>query len=205
VITERLVAQFRNPHGPLGWVAGGVMSRRESNVTRTLATVDLLELSAPDRVLEIGHGPGVGLAAALAVADEVVGLEQSTAMRSMAERRNRAAVRSGRLSLVIADAQDPPPGLDGFDAIFSSNVWQFWSDQVATLSAWRDRLRPGGTMAVTFRPPLSGATEREALEAGGLVVDQLAEAGYRDVRLVAIPIGEVPAVCGLGRRPDRAL
>ena len=201
MIKQRLFAQFRNPHGPLGWVAGRIMSRRESNVARTLATVDLLDLASGDRVLEIGHGPGVGLEAALAVAGEVVGLEQSTAMRSMAARRNRAAVRDGRLLFVVADAQDPPPDLDGFDAIFSSNVWQFWPDQVGTLAAWRDRLESGGTMAVIFRPPLAGATEAEAHEAGERISEQLGEAGYCDVRLELIQIGDVPAVCGLGRRP----
>jgi SAM-dependent methyltransferase len=200
VIKERLVGQFRNPHGPLGWVAGRIMSKRESNVLRTLATVDLLELSATDRVLEIGHGPGIGLEAALAVAGEVVGLERSTAMRSMAARRNRSAVENGRLALVVADARHPPPEVAGFDAIFSSNVWQFWVDPVATLTAWRDRLVPHGTMAVTFRPPLTGATEDEALAAGERIVAQLEEAGYVDVRLESIPIGDVPAVCGLGRR-----
>ena len=116
MIKQRLFAQFRNPHGPLGWVAGRIMSKRESNVARTLATVDLLETCTGDRVLEIGHGPGVGLEAALAVSGDVVGLERSTSMRSMAARRNRAAVRDGRLVFVVADAQDPPPGLDGFDA-----------------------------------------------------------------------------------------
>ncbi len=200
MIKQRLFAQFRNPHGPLGWVAGRIMSKRESNVARTLATVDLLELAPGDRVLEIGHGPGVGLEAALAVSGDVVGLERSTSMRSMAARRNRAAVRDGRLVFVVADAQDPPPGLDGFDAIFSSNVWQFWTDQVGTLAAWRDRLEPGGIMAVTFRPPLAGSTEAEAREAGDRIAGQLGEAGYCDVRLELIPVGDVPAVCGLGRR-----
>ncbi len=202
MIKQHLFAQFGHPTGALGWLAGRIMSRRESNVARTLATVDLLGLSSTDRVLEIGHGPGVGLEAALAVAGDVIGLERSTSMRSMAGRRNRQAVRDRRLSLVTGDAETPPPELGDFDAIFSSNVWQFWSDQVGTLVAWRERLTPGGRMAVTFRPPLAGATESEALEAGNLIVDQLEQAGYCDVRLEPIPIGAVPAVCGLGRRPS---
>ena len=200
MIKQRLMRQFPNPQGPLGWVAGVIMSKREANIARTLATVELLELSSDDRVLEIGHGPGIGLEAALDAAGAVVGLEQSTAMRSMAARRNRRAVADGRLTFVVADAQHPPAGIGVFDAVFSSNVWQFWSDQVATLVAWRDHLTPGGRMAVTFRPPLSNATEAEALAAGDEIVEQLVEAGYVDVRLELIPVGDIPAVCALGRR-----
>lgn len=206
MIKQRLMRQFPNPRGPLGWVAGVIMSRRDANVARTLATVDLLGLSPTDRVLEIGHGPGIGLEAALRVAGEVVGLEQSKKMRSMAARRNRTDVRTGRLSFVTADAQEPTGDLGEFDAIFSSNVWQFWSDPVVTLTWWRDRLVPGGTMAVTYRPPLAGATEADAVAAGDLIVRQLGEGGYDDVRLELVSIGAVPAVCAMGHRPtDRSV
>lgn len=179
------------------------MSKRESNVERTIATVDVLALAPTDRVLEIGHGPGVGLERSLAVAAQgsVVGLEQSTTMRSMAERRSKAAVETGRLTFVTADAQRPPTDIGQFDAIFSSNVWQFWDDPVDTLRRWRPHLEPGGTMAVTFRPPHPKADAAEALDAGNRIVDQLTEAGYADVHLETIPIGDVPAVCGIGSAP----
>jgi len=199
-IQQRLVSQFGHPRGPLGWVAGRIMSKRTSNVDRTLATIDLLDLSPTAGVLELGHGPGVGLERALAVVVDgsVVGLEQSTTMRSMAARRNRDAERSGRLTLVTADAQSPPPDIGQFDAIFSSNVWQFWSDPIETLRRWQAHLTPGGTMAVTFRPPHPKADEAEALGAGERIVDHLPQAGYHDVRLERIQIGDVPAVCGIG-------
>jgi SAM-dependent methyltransferase len=199
-IQQRLVSQFGHPRGPLGWVAGRIMSKRTSNVERTLATIELLDLKVTDRVLEIGHGPGVGLERVLAVVDQgsVVGLERSTAMTSMASRRNRAAVKSGRLTFVTADAQTPPADIGQFDAIFSSNVWQFWSDPIETLRRWRAHLTSDGVMAVTFRPPHPKADEGEALAAGQRIVDQLRQAGYRDVRLETFQIGDVPAVCGIG-------
>lgn len=201
-VKQHLFSQFANPRGPLGWLAGRIMSKRRGNVERTIATVGLLELSPAARVLELGHGPGVGLEAALAAVPDgvVVGLEQSTTMRSMAERRLRGAAKSGRLTFVTADAQSPPGDLGEFDAIFSSNVWQFWEDQVETLRRWWAHLAPGGRIAVTYRPPLADAQASEALEAGVRIVEQLREAGYAEVRLETIEIGDVPAVCGIAVR-----
>lgn len=205
-LRQHIVGQFGHPRGPLGWLAGRVMSRRESNVERTIATVRLLGLRPEASVLELGHGPGIGLAHALAAAPngQVVGLERSTAMSSMAARRNRSAVRDGRLSLVVADAERPPTDIGTFDAIFSSNVWLFWQDPVTTLQAWSSHLVPGGVMAVTFRPPHPKADEVEAIAAGARIASDLSAAGYHQVRTELIPIGDVPAVCvlGLRRGPD---
>jgi SAM-dependent methyltransferase len=198
---QHLISQFGHPRGALGWGAGWLMSKRVGNVQRTLATVDLLELRPGDRVLELGHGPGVGVERALAVVGRdgrVVGLERSATMRSMTARRNRTAIREGRLSLQVGDAAAPPADLGGFDAIFSSNVWLFWSDPVAVLRAYHGHLVPGGRMAVTFRPPHPDAGPVEALAAGERIAAQLDEAGYADVRVEQIPIGDVPAVCGIG-------
>ncbi len=199
-LRRHVVSQFGNPRGPFGWVAGRIMSRRASNVERTTATVDLLGLSRHAHVLELGHGPGIGLERALRAAPEgrVVGLEHSATMSSMAARRNRRAVRAGRLRLVVADAQAPPADIGSFDAIFSSNVWQFWDDPAATLLAWRPHLAPGGLMAVTFRPPHPGAVAGEALAVGDRIADDLSAAGYDGVHIERVPIGDLPAVCVLG-------
>jgi SAM-dependent methyltransferase len=102
------------------------------------------------------------------------------------------------LAFVTADAQSPPADIGQFDAIFSSNVWQFWSDPIETLRCWLAHVGPGGSMAVTFRPPHPKADEGEALAAGQRIVDHLRQAGYRDVRLETFQIGDVPAVCGIG-------
>lgn len=201
MIKQRLLRQFPNPRGPLGWVAGVIMRRRTINVQRTLATIELLGLGPTDRVLELGHGPGVGLEAVLVKAGQAVGIEQSSVMSRMAARRNRRAIADGRLRLLVADAQRPPDDAGEFAAIFSSNVWQFWSDQVATLAAWRDHLGSGGVMAVTYRPPMADASRADALAAGDVIVEQLRDAGYGDVRLELIPFGDVPAVCALGVAP----
>src|SRR5579875_3191486 len=91
-----LFAQFARPSGPLGRVAGWMMARTDAD-DRWI--VDLLDVQPDDRVLEIGFGPGVAIAllAARATAGIVVGVDPSDVMAQQAARRNRAAVRAGRV------------------------------------------------------------------------------------------------------------
>ena len=58
-----LYRQFERPHGAMGALAGFVMSHRPSNRERNRWTVDLIAPERDARVLEIGCGPGLALAA----------------------------------------------------------------------------------------------------------------------------------------------
>ena len=51
-IKARLFDQFRQPRGPLGILAGRIMSKRSSNQQRSAWTVEPLNLHPGDRVLE---------------------------------------------------------------------------------------------------------------------------------------------------------
>ena len=57
------VAQFHQPTGAAGHVAGWIMGRRSSNVARNRWAVRLLDVQPSDRVIEFGCGPGVAIAA----------------------------------------------------------------------------------------------------------------------------------------------
>jgi ubiquinone/menaquinone biosynthesis C-methylase UbiE len=74
--------------------------------------VDLLEVQATDRVLDVGCGPGVTLhlLAEQACHGFVAGVDPSDVMLRQASRRNRPAVEQGRVELIRAtDAQLPYP------------------------------------------------------------------------------------------------
>ena len=78
-VKTHLYDQFREPRGPLGVLAGRIMSKRSSNRDRSTWTVDLLDVQPDDRILELGYGPGVGLEAALRrlSTGRLVGLDHS--------------------------------------------------------------------------------------------------------------------------------
>jgi hypothetical protein len=54
-------SQFHRPAGLLGRVVGWIMANRPSNIQRSRWTVDLVNLQAGGRVLEIGFGPGLAI------------------------------------------------------------------------------------------------------------------------------------------------
>src|SRR4029450_1989293 len=91
------VAQFHHPTGAVGHLAGWIMGRRSSNLARHRWAVQLLEAQPTDRVIELGCGPGVAIAAlaSRALRGLVVGVGHSQVMIGQARRRNRAAIQAG--------------------------------------------------------------------------------------------------------------
>jgi len=126
-----ITRQFEHPRGILGRVVGFVLASRGSNSLRNRWTVDLLALSGDERVLEIGCGPGVALELCLsaAVGVHAVGIDHSALMIAKAAKRNRAAVKSGRLKLYEGPVDALPVGTPLFDKAFSNNVIQFLDDK----------------------------------------------------------------------------
>jgi cyclopropane fatty-acyl-phospholipid synthase-like methyltransferase len=202
-IKARLFDQFRQPRGPLGVLAGLIMSKRSSNQQRSAWTVELLDLQPDDRVLELGYGPGLGVEAALPHlrTGSFVGLDHSDTMRQMAARRARAARSATQPDLRVGDAQALPDDIGAFDKIFFCNVWLFWKDPVTVFGMLREHLAPGGTLAVTHLPRQGNASRQTSLTAGATITEQLSQAGYTRIRQHLLELSPVPAVCILASQP----
>ncbi len=139
-----LAQQFRKPSGLLGRYALNFMLR--NNRTKIEWAVHLCDIQENDVVLEIGFGPGIGIAtaAALATKGKVYGLDFSRAMVRRAARHNRALVKTGRVILLFGDAGDAPFADNFFDRLFAVNVVYFWPDPRCELSEVLRILKPGG-------------------------------------------------------------
>jgi SAM-dependent methyltransferase len=194
--------QFGHPRGFWGRVAGRIMATRPSNLERNRWTVELLDVRPADWVLEIGFGPGVALGwlAERAAQGLVVGVDHSELMLRMAARRNAQAVIAGRMALQLGCAERLPDLGAAFDRIMAVNVVIFWAEPVARLRELRERLRPGGRLALTVQPRSRGATDADARRIGETLAQQLSEAGFRNVRLELRAMRPVAAVCALGER-----
>jgi ubiquinone/menaquinone biosynthesis C-methylase UbiE len=196
-----LVQQFGKPSGALGVLAGLIMRWRPSNRLRNARTLELLDIRAGDRVLEVGFGPGLAIARAaeLATGGKVVGLDHSELMLREATRRNREAVRAGRVELLLGSA-DALPHLDGrFDKVFAVNVFMFWKDPVSVLGGLREMMSPGGLIALTLQPRHRGATMQDTRAAGEGMAAALRAAGFGEVRTEILEMAPVAAACVLGR------
>jgi SAM-dependent methyltransferase len=197
-----VVGQGGRPRGAAGSVTGWVFAHRPSNRRRNAWVVSLLEVRPTDRVLEVGFGPGIAVAhLARAGAGHVYGLDHSEVMLRQASRRNAAAIRAGRVTLVNGSVDRLPAALDGpFDAILAVNSLGFWPAPAERLSELRRRLAPGGRIALASQPRCPGATADTSRSAADEIGDLLRSAGFTQVRTETLVLSP-PVVCVLAVSP----
>ena len=200
-IRRRVVSQFRNPIGVGGHVAGLIMSHRPSNLARSRWAVDLLDIQPDERVLELGCGPGVALAA---IAERIVGglavgVDQSAVMIRQAQRRNAAAISAGRIELVRAAVEELVPGDAGapfsepFDAVLAVNNVGFWDQPHLRLAGLRDLMHPRARIALVSQPRCPGATAATSQATAAELADLLDNAGYAAITTASLDL-DPPAV-----------
>lgn len=157
-----IARQFARPRGLLGRVVGRGMGRRNGDFSRW--TVHEVSHEQPDgdaRVVEIGPGPGIGLEEILKQFSRahVWGVDLSPEMLSQSRKRNVAAVRSNRLSLIKGDSA-ALAGIAPVDVIVANHVLYFWHQPDVELTQLHGFLRPGGRLALGYQlrtnmPPMA--------------------------------------------------
>ena len=199
-LKNNIVAQFGQPHGVLGQLAGLIMANRSSNIERNEWTLDLLALKPTDRLLEVGFGPGIAIEKASQIITKglIVGVDHSTTMMRQARKRNAAAIERDVVNLYVGTIETLPAFGKPFDKICSANVVQFWHDPVAIFKKLRSLLAPGGIIATTYMPRHSGATNEDTHEKAVEVVNQLKTAGFSSIRVEEKQMLPVSVVSVLG-------
>ena len=193
-----VIGQAHHPRGTAGRVTAWEMAHRPSNRQRNRWVVSLLGMQPDRQVLEIGFGPGLAIAElARAGAGHVYGIDHSGVMLRQAARRNAAAIRAGRVTLIRASVDQLPPALDGpFDAILAINSLAFWPAPAQRLAELRRRLAPGGRMAIASQPRCPGATADTSRSAAREIEDLLSDAGFTHLITRILPLSP-PVACVL--------
>ena len=197
-----VVGQGGRPRGAAGGVIGWVFAHRPSNRRRNAWVVSLLDVRPTDRVLEIGFGPGIAIAElARAGARHVYGIDHSDVMLRQASKRNAAAIRAKRVTLINASVDRLPDTLEGpFDAILAVNSLGFWPAPAERLAELRRRHAPGGRIAIVSQPRCPGATAGTSRTAADEIEDLLRSAGFTQTRTETFPLNP-PVVCVLAIAP----
>jgi SAM-dependent methyltransferase len=197
-----VIGQAHRPRGAAGRVTAWEMAHRPSNRQRSAWVVSLLGVQPADQVLEIGFGPGVAIAAlARAGAGHVYGIDHSEVMLRQASRRNAAAIRAGRVTLFNASVDQIPPALGGpFDAILAVNSLGFWPAPAERLADLRQRLAPGGRMAIASQPRCPGATADTSRSAAREIEDLLRGAGFSHLSTKTLLLSP-PVACVIAASP----
>lgn len=196
--------QAHNPTGLAGHVVVWILGRRPSNVQRNRWAVGLLQIQPTDRVIELGCGPGVAVAALAdrATRGLVVGVDQSKVVIDQARWRNKAAIRQGRVRLIHAPVERMAVADGPFDAALAVNTVGMWPDPTTRLREIGLLLRPGGRIALVSQPRSPGATAATSAAAADSLAERLTDAGFDDVRIQRLDL-DPPAVCVLARHPTK--
>lgn len=172
--------------------------------------VELLGLPPGGRVLDLGCGKGGNAAHLARLGMDAIGADVSVAQLQAA--RERWGSLPG-LSLVRADAASYLRSADPFDAVYSVYGAVWFTDPAVLLPAVRKRLRPGGTLVFSQRPPVEGCYGCQASyiprgpDEDPLVVKRwdhepgvwealLGRYGYVDVRTQVLPAPPGPRTVG---------
>lgn len=148
---------FVRPAGRSGEAGAELMARSGRPLQET--AVRVLDLATPDlRVLEIGFGPGVGLAllAETVPQGHVTGVDPSEVMHRHAAQRNRDPMAAGRMTLIRSTADALPVPDESQDAAMMIDNLHFWPDPVAGLREVFRVLVPGAPVVCGFSPPSGG-------------------------------------------------
>ena len=199
---QNIVAQFKQPHGCLGHLAGFIMANRSSNIERNEWTLELLELSPDDRVLEIGFGPGIAIEKASRVITQgkIVGIDHSETMLHQASKRNAMSIQRGTVKLHLASVDDMPTFTQPFTKIYSANVVQFWDNLEKNFAHLYDVLAPGGRIATTYMPRHKNATSADARKMAVHVSEALKAVGYNNIVAHEKPLKPIPVMCVMAEK-----
>jgi trans-aconitate methyltransferase len=199
---SKIAAQFGKPTGLLGNLAGFIMASRSSNVERCNWAVSLLNLQSTDRVLEIGFGPGIAIQKMSEIVKEGViwGIDHSDIMLKQASKRNKEAISSGRIKLLLNSVSNLPSFEEPLDKMLDINSFQFWENPIEDLKSLRDHLRLGGLIALVQQPRKPGAKEEDTIEAGEKFAEYLKAAGFKEIKIEQKKMKPVSTVCVLGKK-----
>lgn len=201
---HELAPQLRKPEGEYGKNVGTVMA--QYNGPAIAFTFECLQVQPADHILEIGFGPGEGIAEAVRLTPNgyVAGIDHSHAMFQMAGERNHRAIMQEHVELTVGTASELPYEDESFHKLFAINVFHFWADPSKELAECKRVLRPGGRLVFYLVHPSSWPkglaetgifTAREPQESEKLLRD----AGFQNVesRIFTHPDGKGYVVLGM--------
>lgn len=149
---EFIARQGRRPSGWLGEIVARVMARETVDANRV--ALDLLELRAHDRVLEVGFGHGATLRRAAEIVTDgfVAGIDHSDVTLRLARRRNARHLGSGRMELKRANSENIPYPNDRFNQVYAVHTIYFWSRPELHLGEIFRVMSPGGRLVLGYHP-----------------------------------------------------
>lgn len=147
---QAIASQLKHPSGEKGIEMANMM--HETNINMTRHSVQNLQLTAGNTILELGHGNAGHLEYIVGQAQDLTyyGLEMSALMCQEAKQINAAAVAKKQAHFSLYNGTDIPFEEAFFDKIFTVNTIYFWQEPEKLLSEIYRVLQPKGIFCITF-------------------------------------------------------
>jgi ubiquinone/menaquinone biosynthesis C-methylase UbiE len=145
---EELAKQLSKPDGENGILTGERMNLSNGNMI--LRTIDLLQVSEGQNILEVGPGNGAHVQDLCSKANNLhyFGIDISQTMIREAQKRNPQP----HIHFQLSDGITVPFTDHYFDRVFSVNTLYFWEDPIGYAKELYRVLKPGGKLCLAFAP-----------------------------------------------------
>jgi len=147
---QAIASQLKHPSGEKGIEMGNMMN--ETNINMTRHSIQNLNISKENKILELGHGNAGHVEFLFEQAENLkyYGLEMSELMFQEARQINRNFVSQKQAFFSLYDGNKIPFEDESFDKIFTVNTIYFWQKPEELLSEIYRVLRPNGNFCLTF-------------------------------------------------------
>lgn len=211
----KLLNQFRQPSGWSGRLNLRDMNRRHSKLTDW--GLKHISIESHHTILDVGCGGGrtVHKLAAIAREGKVYGVDHSEASIAVSRKRNRQAIKIGRVEILPASVSQLPFSDGMFDLATAVETHFYWPDLTSDMREVLRVLKPGGSLIIiaeaykggkydqrlqrfvemmkTLNYPYSHLTVQEHREL-------FSKTGYSGVQVVEDY--DRGWICGIGRKPS---
>lgn len=202
---KAIAAQLRKPSGDEGLKTAAWMN--EGNEALIMQVYRQLEAFPSEKVLEIGFGNGRYNEILLKVNGNsfMAGIDYSSDMVKIASKINAAHIEKGLMELKESSAENIPYDIECFDQVCSSNTVYFWGDPATVLREIRRVLKPGGILALGYRPK-RGVEELPFVKYGFTLYDEteiealLRTHGFEIMSTVTSEDGKLKNTCTCARK-----
>ena len=147
---QAIASQLKHPSGEKGIEIANMMN--ETNINMTKHSIQNLNISNENRILELGHGNAGHVVFLFEQAEKLkyYGLEMSELMFQEARQINRNFVSQKQAFFSIYDGNTIPFEDGSFNKIFTVNTIYFWQKPEELLSEIYRVLKSNGTFCLTF-------------------------------------------------------
>ncbi len=145
-----IASQLKHPSGEKGIEMANMMN--ETNINMTRHSIQNLNISKENKILELGHGNAGHVEFLFEQAENLkyYGLEMSELMFQEARQINRNFVSQKQAFFSLYDGNKIPFEDESFDKIFTVNTIYFWQQPEKLLLEIYRVLQPNGNFCLTF-------------------------------------------------------